>query len=108
MNEVGFGLLTTAIAIGGVIGVVSYGWLERHFSLADIMRVGLLIETATHLVLALTTSAAVALVTLVVFGAHGFVWGTTSTVVRQRAVPNELLGRVGGIYRVAIVGGLVI
>ena len=72
------------------------------------MRVGLLIETVTHLVLALTTSPAVALGTLVVFGAHAFVWGTTSTVVRQRAVPDELLGRVGGVYRVAIVGGLVV
>jgi predicted MFS family arabinose efflux permease len=108
MNEVGFGLLTTAVAIGGVIGTVSYGRLERRFSLADIMRVGLLIETGTHLVLALTTSAAVALGTLVVFGVHAFVWGTTSTVVRQRAVPDAVLGRVTGVYRVAIVGGLVV
>jgi MFS family permease len=108
MNEVGFGLLTTAIAVGGIVGVVSYDRLERRFSLADIMRVGLLIETFTHLSLALTRSAAVALATLVVFGAHAFVWGTTSTVVRQRAVPDELLGRVGGVYRVAIMGGLVI
>jgi predicted MFS family arabinose efflux permease len=44
----------------------------------------------------------------VVFGAHAFVWGTISTTVRQRAVPNELLGRVGGVYRVAIMDGLVI
>jgi MFS family permease len=108
MNEVGFGLLTTAVAVGGVVGIVSYGRLERRFSLADIMRVGLLIETGTHLSLALTTSPVVALATLVVFGAHAFVWGTTSTVVRQRAVPDDLLGRVGGIYRVAIVGGLVV
>ena len=108
MGAVGFGLLTTATAVGGGIGIVSYGWLERRFKLGDIMRVGLLIETGTHLSLALTTSPAVALATLVVFGAHAFVWGTTSTVVRQRAVPNELLGRVGGVYRVAIVGGLVI
>ncbi|HET7027024.1 MAG TPA: MFS transporter [Candidatus Limnocylindrales bacterium] len=108
MNEVGFGLLTTAVAVGGLFGVVGYGRLERRFALADIMRVGLLIETCTHLVLALTTSAAVALLTLVVFGAHAFVWGTTSTVVRQRAVPDELLGRVTGVYRVAIVGGIVI
>ena len=61
MGAVGFGLLTTAVAVGGLIGIVSYGRLERRFSLADIMRVGLLIETFTHLVLALTTSAAVAL-----------------------------------------------
>jgi len=108
MNEVGFGLLTTAVAVGGLVGTFSYGRLERRFALGDIMRVGLLIETSTHLVLALTTSAAVALATLVIFGAHASVWGTTSTVVRQRAVPDELLGRVGGVYRVAIMGGLAI
>lgn len=108
MDPVGFGLLTTATAVGGIIGTVSYGRLERRFQLGEIMRVGLLIETATHLSLALTTSPAVALATMVVFGAHAFVWGTTSTVVRQRAVPNALLGRVGGVYRVGLVGGLVI
>ncbi|HSL77286.1 MAG TPA: MFS transporter [Candidatus Limnocylindrales bacterium] len=108
MDEVGFGLLTTAIAVGGIVGTASYGRLERRFSLADIMRVGLLIETGTHLVLALTTSAAVALATMVVFGAHAFVWGTTSTVVRQRAVPDQLLGRVTGVYTVGVIGGMVV
>ena len=108
MGPVGFGLLTTAVAAGGLVGTLIYGRLERRFSLADIMRGGLLIETVTHLVLALTTSAAVALGMLVVFGGHAFVWGTTSTVVRQRAVPDALLGRVTGVYRVAIFGGIVI
>ncbi len=108
MDEVGFGLLTTAMAIGGVIGTVSYGALERRFSLGDIMRVGLVIETFTHLSLALTTSPAWALGTFVVFGAHAFVWGTTSTVVRQRAVPDSVPGRVTGAYRLAIVLGMVI
>lgn len=108
MDEVGFGLLTTAVAFGGVAGSAAYGRLERRFSLADIMRVGLIIETVTHLVLALTTSAQIALAMLVVFGAHAFVWGTTSTVVRQRAVPNAILGRVGSVYRIAIMGGIVV
>jgi predicted MFS family arabinose efflux permease len=108
MDAVGFGLMTAAIAVGGIIGTVAYGTLERRFSLADLMRVGLLIETGTHLILALTTSPQVALGTLVVFGAHAFVWGTTSTVVRQRAVPDALMGRVGSVYRIAIMGGIVI
>ena len=105
MNDVGFGLITTAMAIGGIVGTFSYGALERRFSLADIMRVGLLIETGTHLVLALTTLPAVALVTFTVFGAHAFVWDTTSTAVRQRAVPDELLGRVTGVYHVGVFAG---
>lgn len=108
MGPVGFGLLTSAIALGGILGVASYGRLTRRFSLGDIMRAGLLIETATHLSLAVTTSPVVALVTMVVFGAHEFVWGTAAELVRQRAVPDELLGRVTGVYRVAGAGGLVI
>ena len=108
MDSVGFGLLTTAMAIGGVIGTTAYGRLERRFSLAGIMRVGLVIETATHLTLALTQSPAVALLTMTVFGAHAFVWGTTSTAIRQRAVPDELMGRVGGIYRVGLNAGIVV
>ncbi len=108
MGPVGFGLLSTAVAVGGILGIAVYGRLERRFALGDIMRVGLVIETATHLVLAVTTSPAIAIGMLVVFGAHAFVWGTTSTVVRQRAVPDALLGRVAGVYRVAIVGGLVV
>jgi MFS family permease len=108
MGAVGFGLLSTAVAIGGIVGTASYGRLERRFSLADIMRGGLLIETFTHLTLAITTSPVVALITMGVFGAHAFVWGTTSTVVRQRAVPDELLGRVPGVYTVGLIGGIVI
>jgi len=108
MDAVGFGLLTTALAIGGIIGTALYGGLERRFALADIMRVGLLIETFTHLALALTTSAPVALATMVVFGGHATVWGTTSTVVRQRAVPDALLGRVTGVYHIAVIGGMVV
>jgi MFS family permease len=108
MDQVGFGLITAAGAVGGVIGTVSYGWLERHFALGNIMRAGLVIETVTHLILALTRSPVVALLTMVVFGAHAFVWGTTATAVRQRAVPDHLMGRVSGIYRVGVYGGIVV
>lgn len=108
MDAIGYGLMTTAVAIGGLIGTASYGWLERRFALGDIMRVGLLIETGTHLVFALTRSPEVALLTMVLFGAHGFIWATTATTIRQRAVPDALLGRVTGIYTVGIFGGIVV
>ena len=108
MDAVGFGLITTAIAIGGLIGAATYGRLAAAFSLGNIMRVGLVIETLTHLTLALTRSPAIALVTMVVFGAHAFVWGTTATTVRQRAVPDGLLGRVTGVYTVGMMGGIAI
>jgi predicted MFS family arabinose efflux permease len=108
LGEVGFGLVTTVSALGGLLGTFVYGWITRRVSLADLMRIGLVIETLTHLALALTTSPWVAMPVFFVFGAHAFVWGTTSVTVRQRAVPLALQGRVGSVNLVGVFGGLVI
>ena len=108
MGAVGFGLLTTVSAVGGLIGTLLYGWITRRVSLGNIMRIGLIVEMFTHLALALTTVPAVAVAIFFVFGAHAFIWGTTSVTVRQRAVPLEFQGRVGGVNLVGVFGGLVI
>jgi MFS family permease len=108
MSELGFGLITTAMAAGGLLGTASYGWLERHVSLGVIMRTGLIVETLTHLALALTRSAWFALIVFAIFGAHAAIWATTSTSVRQRAVPPEFQGRVASVYLTGVVGGIVI
>jgi MFS family permease len=108
MGALGFGLITTAMAVGGLLGAVSYGWLARRIPLGVIMRGGLIIETLTHLALALTRLVWLALIVFTIFGAHAFIWGTTSTSVRQRAVPAEFQGRVGSVYLTGVVGGIVI
>jgi len=108
LGDIGFGLLTTVMATGGLLGTASYGWITRRVSLGDIMRAGLIVETLTHLVLALTTSAWVAVPVFLVFGAHAFIWGTTSVTIRQRVVPTKLQGRVGSVNMVGTYGGLVI
>ncbi|MEX1171617.1 MAG: MFS transporter [Chloroflexota bacterium] len=108
LDAFGFGLLITVSAVGGLIGSTSYGWLERRFALSTLMRVGLLLETVTHLVLATTTSPLIAGATMALFGIHAVVWGTTSTTVRQRAVPAALMGRVTSVYMLGAVGGGVI
>ena len=108
LGAVGFGLVTTVSAVGGLLGTVSYGWITRRVSLGGIMRVGLVVETLTHLALALTTVPAVAMGVFFVFGAHAFVWGTTSVTVRQRAVPTQLQGRVGSVNTLGTYGGIVV
>ncbi|WP_067131077.1 MFS transporter [Microtetraspora malaysiensis] len=107
MGPVGFGLLTTVSAVGGLLGTALYGWITQRVSLGNIMRIGLVIETLTHLALAMTTSPWLASAIFFVFGAHAFIWGTTSITVRQRAVPSELQGRVGSVNMIATYGGLV-
>ncbi|MCW2573161.1 MAG: major facilitator superfamily 1 [Frankiales bacterium] len=108
LGAVGFGLITTCSAVGGLVATAAYGWITRHVSLANLMRIGLIIETLTHLALAVTTNAVVALGIFTVFGAHAFVWMTTSTSVRQRAVPEELQGRVVGVEMVGVYSTIVV
>jgi MFS family permease len=108
MGEVGFGLLTTASALGGIVGTACYGWLERHFDLSALMKTCLLLEVFMHLALALTTVPWVALLIMFGFGAYAFVWLNVSQVVRQRSVPLEFQGRVGSVYLIFVFGGLVI
>lgn len=108
LGPVGFGAITAVIAAGGLAGTLAYGRITRHVSLGDLMRVGLVVETLTHAALALATSAWVAMPVFFVFGVHAFVWGTTSTTVRQRAVPAGLQGRVGGVDVVGVYAGLVV
>lgn len=108
VGDLGFGLLLSATAVGGVVGSTRYGRLELRFSLGAMMQAGLVVETLTHLSLALTRSAWVAGLVWFVFGVHASVWGTTSTTVRHRAVPGHLQGRVGSVYLLGSVGGIAV
>ncbi|GAA5029262.1 MFS transporter [Microbacterium fluvii] len=108
LGPVGYGALTTATAVGGMISVFAFGWLERHVSFSTLMRVCLSAEVLMHLGFALTTSPLVAFAIMFGFGLYAFVWGTISTTVRQRLVPLELQGRIASVNMVGVFGGLVI
>jgi len=107
IGEVGYGLMITIGAIGGLLGAAAYGALESRFSLADIMRAGLIVECLTHLTLATTTTPWVGMTILFLFGAHNSIWGTTATTIRQRAVPIDFQGRVSSLNQLGSYGGLV-
>jgi MFS family permease len=108
VGAVGFGLLTTASAVGGVTSVLLYDRLERRVPLARLMKICLGLEVLTHLALALTTVPWVAMGIMVVFGGYAFVWGSLSSAVRQRGTPNEFQGRVGSVYWVGLIVGLLV
>lgn len=108
ISDVGFGLLTTGTAIGGLAAVASYDWLEKRVALATLMKTCLTLEVLVHAALALTTRQTVAMVLMVVFGAYAFVWGSVSQTVRMRATPDRFQGRVGSVYWLGIVLGMVV
>ncbi|MFN2538750.1 MAG: MFS transporter [Mycobacteriales bacterium] len=108
LHEVGFGLLLAMSAAGSVLGGMAYGPITRRFRLSTLMRAGLVFETLTHLALALTTVAWLALVIMFLFGIHAMVWGTTSTSIRQQSVPADLQGRVNGVNNLGVYGSMVL
>ncbi len=108
LSEVGFGLLTSFGAAGGILVALTYARIERRLGAVNIMRVGLTIEVLMHLTFAVNTSVVVAFAVFFVFGMHEAAWGTTSVTIRQRLVPIELQGRVSSVNGVGVFSTLVL
>ncbi|TDX08955.1 MFS transporter [Kribbella sp. VKM Ac-2566] len=108
LSETQFGLLVSVGAVGGVLGMPTYHFLEPRVGSVTLLRAGLVIETTVHLILALTRNPWVAGATMAVFGVHAVVWGIVSTTARQLATPDALMGRVNSVYLLASVGGAAI
>lgn len=106
LSERGFGLLLSAVAVGGLVGTALAGYLVGRVSHAVLLRTGLVVETLTHFALAATQSVIFAVVTLVIFGLNATVWNILSTTIRQRSVPSDLIGRVNSVYLMFSMGGM--
>lgn len=105
LPEVGYGVLLACSSVGGLLGSLVAGRLERRYGASVLLRVGLVVETATHLVFALTRSPLVAGGTFAVFGVHAIVWSVVTLSLRQRIVPARLQGRVNSVYYLFSIGG---
>lgn len=108
LGPVGYGFLLSASAVGGVFGVLVAPRLQARFSASLLLRIGLVVETLTHVGLALSTAAWAAAAVLVGFGVHSSVLGGVETTFRQRRVPEELRGRVQSVFMMLAVGGNVV
>jgi MFS family permease len=105
LSDVGYGVLLTAFAGGGLLGTVLAPRLLARIPATALLRAGLLVEVALHGTLAATTRPLVAAAIIVVFGVHTVVWGIVVTTVRQRAVPPAMYGRVTSVYSLLDLGG---
>jgi MFS family permease len=105
LGPAGYGALLACTAAGGVIGTVIVKRLLARLDASLLLRIGLIIECATHVSLALTRRPWVAALTLLVFGVHNGVWNVVTVTLRQTAVPPQMLGRVNSVYNTFGIGG---
>lgn len=105
LGSVGYGLLFTCIAVGGILGSVIGDRLIAKVTATWTIRVGLLIEAGLHLALATSRNTPLICVTLFAFGVHGALWMIVNSSLRQRLTPPSMLGRVGSTNLFIAAGG---
>lgn len=108
LNQEAFGLFLALQAIGGVVGTLIFGNLEAKFSYGTMIRGVLFAGCLSQVFFGFFLDARLALIGMFIFGAHEAIWDIVSRTVRQRAVPEDLRGRVTSMYLIFIQGGMVI
>jgi len=106
LGPVGYGMLLASLAVGGILASLVaervIGWLGP----ATVLRLGLVIESSTHLAFALARSPLLVGAVTAAFGFHAMTWSVISLSLRQELIPARLLGRVNSAYALFGVGSL--
>ena len=116
LSEPAFGLLLTTFALGSLAGSFAAAPMERRFGRVSILFASIVAVAISFAVPAVTTNPFLIGASFAVCGLFVVVWNVITVTLRQRIVPNELLGRVNAGYRLfawgtqplgALLGGVV-
>lgn len=116
LSEAGFGLFMTTFALGSLVGSFAAARLERRFSRVPLLFASIVFMSASLAVPAFTTNPFLVGAAFVLSGLFVVVWNVITVSLRQRIVPDHLLGRLNSAYRLfawgtqplgALAGGVV-
>jgi MFS family permease len=116
LDAVGFGLLTTSIAVGTVAGTLLATRIERWLGRANLFVACIASLIVMDLIWIVVPIPLVIGIVLAISGTVGGAFNVVFGSIRQRIVPNYLLGRVMASFRViswgslplgALIGGIV-
>ena len=106
LSERGYGLLLSVIALGTVAGSALAGTANRLLGPARIVPFLMLSQGTAMLAVAASGSLTVAVVGFFVGGLGSGLWNIATISLRQRIVPDRLLGRVTSAYRMVGLGAM--
>ena len=99
LSSAGVGFLLTTGAIGGLVGSLVAAPAERLFGRARLLALCLSVGAACMAVPGVTSAVLLVAASSVVGGAGAVIWNVITVSLRQRIIPDELLGRVNSGYR---------
>ncbi len=99
LGAAGYGFLLTAGAAGGVAGGLLGPMIAKRLGGQRTVLLTLFVFPLPFLVLALTANPFIAGAVLFIEMFAGMTWNVVTVSLRQRLIPDALLGRVNSIYR---------
>jgi MFS family permease len=99
LSEFGFGVLTSALAIGSLVGSFVTPTLERRLGRARLLLVAVLTSGFVLIVPGLTADPWIVGTAFTLSGVFLIAWNIVTVSLRQRIVPDQLLGRLNASYR---------
>ena len=106
LSEVGFGLLLTTNAVGTIVGTSFAAAIERRIGRANILLAGILMLAVTDIALVVWPEPLVIGAVLALGGVFFGSFNVTYQSLRQRLVPDRILGRVVATFRMLGWGAL--
>lgn len=102
----GFGVLMTGLAVGGLLAAASVNRLAGSPRLATVLILAMMLYCLPNIVLAFTSSPAVAVAAQVARGAGTLIVDVLAMTALQRAVAPDVTARVFGVFWALIVGAI--
>ena len=102
----GFGVLMTGLAVGGLLAAAAVNRLAGSPRLAAVLTLAMMLYCLPNIVLAVTSSPAVAVAAQVARGAGTLIVDVLAMTALQRAVAPDVTARVFGVFWALIVGAI--
>lgn len=99
LDAVGYGLLLSALAVGGLAGSLTGPMLIARTGPNAALFIGIIGFGVSSVTLALVSNPVIAGSAMAVEAFSGMVWNLATVSYRQRHIPPDLLGRVNAAYR---------
>lgn len=99
LEAAGFGLLLTSGAVGGVLGALAASKVAKRLSRGTALFASMIVFGSTQALIGLFPSAILAWALMALATFFVMVWNVITVSLRQRIIPDALLGRVNSVYR---------
>ena len=99
LSDTGVGLLLTVGAVGAIVGSFVAAPVERVLGRSRVLLLSLVLGAVALAAPGVSATVPVAAASGALFGIAGVLWNVITVSLRQRIIPDHLLGRVNSCYR---------